>query len=133
MFTEYDVARGILKLQCKTREFRATSYSVNKHAIILPGFEDNSTTVDTPTRRLSLDNVVNRYGNCLLDLYRQVLHTPCPEIWHGQLHMYFSGLKENLCSCFHLKSQALNLGTRSMKYIVHGLSYVDIIQKKIGT
>ena len=21
---------------------------------------------------------------------RQVLHTPCPEIWHGQLHMYFS-------------------------------------------
>ena len=62
---------------------------------------------------------------------RQVLHTPCPEIWHGQLHMYFSGLKENLCSCSHLKSQALNFGTRSMKYIVHGLSYVDIIQKKI--
>ena len=61
----------------------------------------------------------------------QVLHTPCPEIWYGQLHMYFSGLKENLCSCSHLKSQALNFGTRSMKYIVHGLSYVDIIQKKI--
>ena len=41
---------------------------------------------------------------------RQVLHTPCPEIWYGQLHMYFSGLKENLCSCSHLKSQALNSG-----------------------
>ena len=40
----------------------------------------------------------------------QVLHTPCPEIWYGQLHMYFSGLKENLCSCCHLKSQALNSG-----------------------
>ena len=64
-------------------------------------------------------------------IFRQVLHTPCPEIWHGQLHMYFSGLKENQCSCSHLKSQALNFGTRSMKYIVHGLSYVDIIQKKI--
>ena len=62
---------------------------------------------------------------------RRVLHTPCLEIWHGQLHMYFSGLKENLCSCSHLKSQALNFGTRSMKYIVHGLSYVDIILKKI--
>ena len=61
----------------------------------------------------------------------QVLHTPCPEIWYRQLHMYFSGLKENLCSCSRLKSQALNFGTRSMKYIVHGLSYVDIIQKQI--
>ena len=28
LFTEYDVARGILKLQCKTWEFCATSYSV---------------------------------------------------------------------------------------------------------
>ena len=63
--------------------------------------------------------------------FRQVLHTPCPEIWHGQLHMYFSGLKENLCSCSHIKSQAINFETRSMKFIVHGLSYVDIIQKKI--
>ena len=61
----------------------------------------------------------------------QVLHTPCPEIWYGLLHMYFSGLKENPCSCSYLKSQALNFGTRSMKYIVHRLSYVDIIQKKI--
>ena len=66
-----------------------------------------------------------------LPIFGQVLHTPCPEIWYGQLHIYFSGLKENLCSCSHLKSQALNFGTRSMKYIVHGLSYVDIIQKKI--
>ena len=28
LFTEYDVARGILRFQCKTWEFRATSYSV---------------------------------------------------------------------------------------------------------
>ena len=35
LFTEYDVARGILKFQCKTWEFRATSYSVNSKAIIL--------------------------------------------------------------------------------------------------
>ena len=34
MFTEYDVARGILKFQCKTWEFRATSYSVNSQATI---------------------------------------------------------------------------------------------------
>ena len=34
MFTVYDVARGILKLQCKPWEFRATSYSVNSQAII---------------------------------------------------------------------------------------------------
>ena len=34
LFTEYDVARGILKFQWKTWEFRATSYSVNGHAII---------------------------------------------------------------------------------------------------
>ena len=34
MFTEYDVARGILKFQCKTWEFRATSYSVNSQTII---------------------------------------------------------------------------------------------------
>ena len=32
--TEYDVARGILKFQCKTWEVRATSYSVNSKAII---------------------------------------------------------------------------------------------------
>ena len=31
LFTEYDVAWGILKFQCKTWEFRATSYSVNNH------------------------------------------------------------------------------------------------------
>ena len=31
--TEYDVARGILKFQCKTWEGRATSYSVNSKAI----------------------------------------------------------------------------------------------------
>ena len=29
LVTEYDVAWGILKFQCKTWEFRATSYSVN--------------------------------------------------------------------------------------------------------
>ena len=36
-FTEYmyDVARGILKFKCKTWECRATSYSVNSHAIIV--------------------------------------------------------------------------------------------------
>ena len=33
LFTEYDVARAILKFQCKTWEFRATSYSVNSKAI----------------------------------------------------------------------------------------------------
>ena len=34
LFTEFDVARGILKFQCKTWEFRAASYSVNSQAII---------------------------------------------------------------------------------------------------
>ena len=34
LFTQYDVARGILKFQCKTWEFRATSYSVNNHRFI---------------------------------------------------------------------------------------------------
>ena len=34
LFIEYDVARGILKFQCKTWEFRATSYSVNSQGII---------------------------------------------------------------------------------------------------
>ena len=34
LFTEYDVAWGILKFQCKTWEFRITSYSVNSQAII---------------------------------------------------------------------------------------------------
>ena len=64
----------------------------------------------------------------VISILRQVPHTPSPEIWHEQLHMYFSGLKGNLCSYSHLKSQALNFGTRSMKYIVHGFSYVDIIE-----
>ena len=32
LFTEYDVARGILKFQCKTWEFRSTSYYVNSQA-----------------------------------------------------------------------------------------------------
>ena len=35
LFTEYDVARGILKFQYKTWEFRGTSYSINSQAIIL--------------------------------------------------------------------------------------------------
>lgn len=35
---------------------------------VLPGLIDNSIIVDTPTRRQSLDNGVNRYGICLLDL-----------------------------------------------------------------
>ena len=35
LFTEYDVARGILKFRCKTWEFRGTSYSVTSQAIIL--------------------------------------------------------------------------------------------------
>ena len=34
LFTEHDVARGILKFQCKTWEFLATSYSVNSQVII---------------------------------------------------------------------------------------------------
>ena len=34
LFTEYYVARGILKLLCKTWEFPATSYSVNSQGII---------------------------------------------------------------------------------------------------
>ena len=29
MFSDYDVARGVLKLQCKTCGFHARSYSVN--------------------------------------------------------------------------------------------------------
>ena len=33
LFTEYEVARGILKFQCKTWQFRATSYSVNIQVI----------------------------------------------------------------------------------------------------
>ena len=33
LFTEYDVAWGILKFQCKTWEFRGTSYSLNSKAI----------------------------------------------------------------------------------------------------
>ena len=35
LFTEYDVARGILQFQCKTWEFRAASYSVNSQTIIV--------------------------------------------------------------------------------------------------
>ena len=35
LFTEYDVARGILKIQCKTWKFRAMSYSINSKAIII--------------------------------------------------------------------------------------------------
>ena len=34
LFTEYGVARGILKFQCKTWKFRTTWYSVNSQAII---------------------------------------------------------------------------------------------------
>ena len=34
LFTEYEVALGILSFQCKTWEFRATSYSVNSQTII---------------------------------------------------------------------------------------------------
>ena len=34
MFTEYDVAQGIVKFQFKTWGFRATLYSVNSQAII---------------------------------------------------------------------------------------------------
>ena len=37
LFTEYDLARGILKFQCKTWEFHATSYSVKSQAIIARG------------------------------------------------------------------------------------------------
>ena len=33
LFTEYDVARGILNFQRKTWEFRAMSYSTNSQAI----------------------------------------------------------------------------------------------------
>ena len=35
LFTEYDIARGILKFQCKIWEFRAKSYSVNGQAFML--------------------------------------------------------------------------------------------------
>ena len=34
LLTEYEVARGILKFQCKTWKFRVTSYSVNSHRFI---------------------------------------------------------------------------------------------------
>ena len=34
LFTEYEVARGILSFQCKTWEFRGTSYSVTSQTII---------------------------------------------------------------------------------------------------
>ena len=37
LFAKYDVARGILKLLCKTWEFRATSCSVNSQGILLSG------------------------------------------------------------------------------------------------
>ena len=42
LFTEYDVARGILKLLCKTWEFRATSYSVNSPGIITPNYTNSA-------------------------------------------------------------------------------------------
>ena len=35
LFTEHDVARGILKVLGKIWEFRATSYSVNSQGIIV--------------------------------------------------------------------------------------------------
>ena len=39
LLTEYEVARGILKFQCKTWKFRVTSYSVNNHRFISKGSE----------------------------------------------------------------------------------------------
>ena len=111
-------------LRTKTRKTCFQQYSIN----VVEVMQIHSTSPDhfTPagiSMKMSVDGLPVTSG--------QVLDTPCPEIWHGQLHMYVSGLKENLCSCSHLKSQALNFGTRSMKYIVHSfqylhrLSYVD--------
>ena len=50
LFTEYYVARGILKSLCKTWEFRATSYSVNSQGIIAPRFVTNNFVGLTLTR-----------------------------------------------------------------------------------
>lgn len=51
-------------LNCRTG--RSCDYIVNDS--LLPGFDNNSTTLDSPTRRHSMDNEINRYGICLLDL-----------------------------------------------------------------
>ena len=49
-----------------SRTGRSCDYITNDSTI--PGHEDNYAPVDTPSRRRSLDSVVNRYGTCLLDL-----------------------------------------------------------------
>ena len=55
VFTEYDVAREILKLPCKTWIFRATSYSVNSQGNIFGILSVNN------------DLVVFQYLFCILN------------------------------------------------------------------